>query len=163
MTQADRVLSTPPTNTPISQGYPEAVTSRRRFLSQAAGVAAGGAAMALAAIPPATAASAPTSPLDAIYGLIETHRAAHAAHLVVCDGQDRLEQMGGPSSDVAEGPCNADMDAIHELIQTAPTTLAGLVAWAAYLNEVEAWMIQEAGAPLVATLNTALGNLAVSS
>jgi hypothetical protein len=35
MTQADRVLSTPPTNTPVD-------TTRRRFLSQAAGVAVGG-------------------------------------------------------------------------------------------------------------------------
>lgn len=71
--------------------------------------------------------------------------------------------MGGPSSDVAEDPCNADMNAIHELIQTAPTTLAGLVAWATYLNEVEAWMLEDQGAPLVATLATTLRNLAVSS
>jgi hypothetical protein len=39
MIQANSVLSTPPTNTPID-------TTRRRFLSQAAGVAAGGAAVA---------------------------------------------------------------------------------------------------------------------
>ena len=44
MTQADRVLSTPPTNTP---------TSRRRFLSTAATLAAGSAALGLA-IPPAS-------------------------------------------------------------------------------------------------------------
>jgi hypothetical protein len=36
MTQADCVLSTPPLNVPTD-------TTRRRFLSQAAGVAAGGA------------------------------------------------------------------------------------------------------------------------
>jgi hypothetical protein len=53
------------------------------------------------------------------------------------------------------------MDAIHELIQTAPTTLAGLVAWATYLNEIEAWMIQEEGQALVATIADALRNLAV--
>jgi hypothetical protein len=39
------------------------VQSRRRFLSQAAGVAAGGAVLALAAIPPARAAAAPASAL----------------------------------------------------------------------------------------------------
>jgi hypothetical protein len=156
MTQADRVHSTPPTNTPVD-------TTRRRFLSQAAGVAAGSTALALATSSPASAAVTPASPRDAVYGLIEAHRAAHAAHILACDEQDRLEQMGGPSSDVAEGPCNADMDAIHELIQTAPTTLAGLVAWAKYLNEVEAWMIEEQGAPLVATLNSTLRNVAVSS
>jgi hypothetical protein len=49
MTQADSVHSTPPTNTPISQSHPvDAATSRRRFLSQAAGVAAGGTVLALA-------------------------------------------------------------------------------------------------------------------
>src|ERR1700688_3558218 len=42
MTQADRVYSTPPTNTPISQINPVDAPSRRRFLSHAAGVAAGG-------------------------------------------------------------------------------------------------------------------------
>jgi len=38
--------------------------TRRRFLSQAAGVAAGGAVLTLATIPPASAATAPASPLD---------------------------------------------------------------------------------------------------
>jgi hypothetical protein len=54
MTQADRVHSTPPTNTPISQVD---ATSRRRFLSSAAGVATGGAALALATSQPIAAAS----------------------------------------------------------------------------------------------------------
>jgi hypothetical protein len=52
MDQADRVHSTPRLNTPISQSHPLDATSRRRFLSNAAGIAAGGAALALA-IPPA--------------------------------------------------------------------------------------------------------------
>ena len=39
--------------------------TRRHFLSQAAGVAAGGAVLALATIPPASAAAAPASALDA--------------------------------------------------------------------------------------------------
>src|SRR5450759_4733104 len=52
MTQADSVHSTPPTNTSAT---------RRRFLSQAAGMAAGGTALALATIPPASAASAPAA------------------------------------------------------------------------------------------------------
>jgi hypothetical protein len=53
MTQAERVHSTPPTNTP----------TRRRFLSTTATLAAGSAA--LAAIPPALAAAAPAGSLDA--------------------------------------------------------------------------------------------------
>jgi hypothetical protein len=62
MTQADSVHSTPPTNTPIEP-------TRRRFLSQTAGVAAGGAALALATIPPASATAAPASALDTVFGL----------------------------------------------------------------------------------------------
>jgi hypothetical protein len=54
MTQADRVLSTPPTNTPID-------TKRRRFLS----VAAGGAVAA--AIPTVAAATEP----DPVFAAIE--------------------------------------------------------------------------------------------
>jgi hypothetical protein len=77
MTRADSVLNTPPTNTPVDQ-------TRRRFLSQAAG----GGVLALAAFPPPAAVAAPVDP---VYGLIETHRAAHAAHILACDEQDRLD------------------------------------------------------------------------
>jgi len=69
MTQAERVLSTPPTNTPID-------TTRRGFLGgTAAAVAAGNAVnvAALATIRPAVAASAP------ILAAIEAHKAAFAA------------------------------------------------------------------------------------
>jgi hypothetical protein len=51
MDQADSVHSTPPTDTPISQAD---ATSRRRFLSNAAGIAAGGTVLALATIAPGT-------------------------------------------------------------------------------------------------------------
>jgi hypothetical protein len=52
--------------------------------------------------------------------------------------------------------------------ETAPTTLAGLRAWASYLGELMNvedwdWMFDEAGPTLVATLVEALGNLAVAS
>jgi hypothetical protein len=63
MTQADSVLSTPPINTP---------TTRRRFLSASAGLAAGGAAAVLA-ISPAGAAH------DPIFALIEKHKALDEA------------------------------------------------------------------------------------
>jgi len=82
MTQADRVHSTPPTNTPISQSNPVDATSRRRFLTSAAGVAAGGTVFALAAIPPASAAVAPAGLPDPIFSLIEAHQTARAAYLV---------------------------------------------------------------------------------
>jgi hypothetical protein len=60
MTQADRVLSTPPTNT--SATIPQ--SSRRGFLVQAAGVAAGGAALG-AGLPLPEVAAAPASTPDA--------------------------------------------------------------------------------------------------
>jgi hypothetical protein len=53
--------------------------TRRRFLSQTAGVAAGGAVLALATIPPALAAAAPAGAPDPVFGLIETHRRATQA------------------------------------------------------------------------------------
>jgi hypothetical protein len=57
MTQADRVHSTPPTNTPADP-------TRRHFLSRSAGVAAGGAVLALVTIPLAPASAAPAAALD---------------------------------------------------------------------------------------------------
>jgi hypothetical protein len=43
--------------------------TRRGFLSQAAGVAAGGTVLALATIPPALAAAPPGGPADPVFGL----------------------------------------------------------------------------------------------
>jgi hypothetical protein len=67
MTQADSVLSTPPTNT-------SARHSRRSIL----GAIAVGSAVA-AAIPTAALAAAPA--VDPIFNLIDAHRKAEAAHL----------------------------------------------------------------------------------
>jgi hypothetical protein len=76
MIHAESVHSTPPTNTPISQRHPVDAPSRRRFLHQAAGVAAGGTVLAMATIPPMSAGAAPASTLDPMYGLSVT-RARH--------------------------------------------------------------------------------------
>jgi hypothetical protein len=81
MAQATRVLSTPPLNTPISQVD---ATSRRRFLSQAAGVAAGGAVLALATVSPQPAVAAPTGALDPA-------SASPALHDAVCALDDAGE------------------------------------------------------------------------
>jgi hypothetical protein len=80
MTQADRVLSTPPTNT----SAPTPQSSRRGFLVQAAGVAAGGAALG-AGLPLPAPLVAPSSAAEAdpIFAAIDAHRSAVAAH-----GQD---------------------------------------------------------------------------
>jgi hypothetical protein len=50
---------------------------------------------------------------------------------------------------LSEAPCEAALDAFIELIETAPTTLAGLQAWASYLGEI---VFDEAGPTLVVTL-----------
>jgi hypothetical protein len=144
-----------------------AVSTRRRFLSQGAAVAAGGAVLALATIPPASAAAAPAGLLDPVFGLIEAHRTAMAAYDVALAEHTRLDRLGDPTAHlISEAPCGAQLDAFSELIETAPTTLAGLQAWASYLGKimnVEDWMFDEAGSTLVATLVEALGNLAVTS
>lgn len=148
--------------------FPPVDSTRRRFLSQSAGVAAGAAILATAAIPSTPAAAAPAGQLDPVFGLIEAHRTARTAHLVASAEQTRLDRIGDPASDDwAQAECEADMAALGDLIQTAATTFAGLQAWAAYLDEissVEGWMFEEVEAPaLVTTLAEALGNLAVSS
>jgi hypothetical protein len=77
----------------------------------------------------------------------------------------RQSRLRGDDGDT-EAECRADMGAFDVLIETAPTTLAGLVAWAAYLDEVrtvEARMFEEQGPAMVVTLVEALGNLAVTS
>jgi hypothetical protein len=62
--------------------------SRRRFLSQAAGAAAGGTALALATIPPAPAAAAPATPPDAA----NASPALRAAAQVLGEAHERLKE-----------------------------------------------------------------------
>jgi hypothetical protein len=64
------------------------VQSRRRFLSQAAGVAAGGTVLALATIPPVSAVAAPASPLDAA----NASPALRAAVIALGEAHDRLKE-----------------------------------------------------------------------
>jgi hypothetical protein len=91
MPKADSVHSTPPTNSPISQVD---ATSRRRFLSQAAGVAAGGTVLALAAIPPVSAVAAPASPLDAA----NASPALRAATIALDEAHGRLKEANAAAS-----------------------------------------------------------------
>ncbi|MDX6456303.1 MAG: hypothetical protein QOD48_2410, partial [Gaiellaceae bacterium] len=68
MTQADSVLSTPPTNTPID-------TTRRRFLAVSAGASvASVGTLAMAAMPAATLTAPPAA--DPIYAAIDRHEKA---------------------------------------------------------------------------------------
>jgi hypothetical protein len=83
---SDRVPGTPPTNTTISQS-PDA-TSRRRFLTKAAGIAAGGTVLTLAPIPPTPALAAPASLLDGV----KASPALRAAGRALRDAHERLKK-----------------------------------------------------------------------
>jgi hypothetical protein len=72
--------------------------TRRRFLSQAAGVATGGAVLALATIPPASAAAAPMAVLascdpDPIFALVEDYRTAAKTVAAAAAEVSRREEM----------------------------------------------------------------------
>jgi hypothetical protein len=73
MTQADSVLSTPPTNTSVPH------SSRRDFLAQAAAVAAADGALGISLRLPVLAEASERAP-DAAFDLNEAHRWTHAAH-----------------------------------------------------------------------------------
>jgi hypothetical protein len=113
MTQADRMLSMPPTNTPISQNNPADATSRRRFLTNAAGAAAGSAVLALGTLQPVAAMTAPVvaaapAPEDpAIVGLGERIEPLLVAYRSA--GADRLEARAR-----AEATCPAVPDELTE-------------------------------------------------
>jgi hypothetical protein len=135
MQEADSVHSTPPTNSPISQG----ATSRRRFLSQAAGVAAGGTVLALATIPPASAVAAPASPLDPVFALIAAHKkivgTVHAIELEI-NRTVEIDEIIALEEGAFSEQNSVEMDLFIELTEAVPTTLAGVVALVAYLDQI---------------------------
>ena len=137
MTQADRVHSTPPTNTSALPVDP----TRRRFLSLTIGAVT-------ATIAPPASATAPAN--DPVFDLIEMHRRTHAAHVESLALQSRLERKHGIGSCgwVSEKPCNEE-DAAFDALVTAPAiTVPGLIAWLDYLQELSSefeteWMMYE--------------------
>ena len=92
MAKATRVLSTPPTNTPID-------TTRRRFLTVAAVgsmIGAGSlaaAAMASSGVPQAVTVPRHSKP-DPAFALIADKRAADIAHGEAIDAQDEADERG---------------------------------------------------------------------
>ncbi|MEH2543217.1 MULTISPECIES: hypothetical protein [unclassified Bradyrhizobium] len=156
MLKADSVHSTPRLNSSLNNiaepTATEAVdTSRRRFLSQAAAVTAGSAALATALSAPGPAAGA-VQARDPIFAAIEAHKAALATWLACVDRQGDLEAQ------LPNGQCQSRItvwgeeivetddprwiegereiirttaaadDAAVELLNIAPTTIAGLCA-----------------------------------
>jgi hypothetical protein len=160
MAQADRVHSTPPTNTPID-------SKRRRFLAVAAGasVASVGTLAVAAAMPAATPYRAACA-VDPIYAAIDAHRRANAAHWAAIEASEGLTDWGG----ITEQPCHDENDAFEVLIGAPATTLAGLRAKLAYLRAIaegeEAWMLDEregAALLLIDSFTASLRNAGVLS
>jgi hypothetical protein len=160
MTQADSVHSTPPTNTSANQTR----SSRRGFLVQAAGVAAGGAALGMALPLPVSAGDSQRVP-DPILAAIERHRRAYQDWMDNM-GEDEIEDAvpsecrqsslvgalyGDPDWQVAgedprwlahiETACRtttAREDAAIALVSFDTLSLAGVVALLEYVASVEA-------------------------
>jgi hypothetical protein len=153
MTQADCVLSTPRPNTPVDP-------TRRRFLSTAASVAVGGTALALAS-PPARAAD------DPVFALIEAHKAAAAVFAAAATEKSRLEDTGDWDADGGtDATGDAELDALDDLIEAVPTTIAGVIASLVYVSGlVDGYgrIGDDLIALLLANLAGALEGLAVAS
>ena len=104
MTQADSVLSTPPTNTPVD-------TTRRRFITIAAGasIVSVGSLVAAAATPNATP-EVSSAPVDPIYAAIEAHREAYATMQAVFAEHRRAHEL----ADAQVGPADLDIPSMVE-------------------------------------------------
>jgi hypothetical protein len=148
MIQADSVLSTPPTITSAINPSSSAETSRRGFLVQAAGVAAGGAALGAGLPLPALTQGA----LDPILAAIETHKAVYRSLADAVHTHSDLEQLlprdkrqssidaweenivatDDPrwinSEPALHAAYDTETDAAIELITVLPTTAAELLA-----------------------------------
>jgi hypothetical protein len=152
MTQADSVLSTPPTNTSAIDHpmmFPPVDPTRRRFLAVAAVASAIGAgSLAAAAAMDPSVPAAVTVPRhsrpDPAFALIADKRAADIAHCEAIDAQDEAEGRYGIRSNEAseaDDRCGAAGDAVNaidwKLATTAPMTLAGVAAVLRFANEHE--------------------------
>jgi hypothetical protein len=140
MAKADSVLSTPPTNTSAIDHpmmFPPRDPTRRRFLTVAAVASVAGAGTLAAA-----AARAPDVPqavtANPMFGMIEAHRRASAAHGIALVEQARLEQIGDLAAawSIDEQPCHDEFNAFDALLSAEATTVPGIVAQLAYLQDI---------------------------
>ena len=134
MAKANRVHSTPPTNTSATNSPGPVDPTRRRLLT----VAAGGAVAA--AIPTAALTAAPAP--DPIYAAIERHKRAAIEYDAAADIRGRFHDMDmnpeqerqcsllDEARDAAWEPCE---QAAIDLINMAPTTLTGIEAAIRYI------------------------------
>jgi hypothetical protein len=131
MTQADSVHSTPPTNTPAD-------TTRRRFITIAAGasiVSVG--SLAAVAVPNATPEVSP-APVDPIFAAIERHKALTIPFDAAWTARGRYKDFGTLTNeeqlhihdlnDAVDAAGLPMEQAACDLFNTVPTTPAGIVA-----------------------------------
>jgi hypothetical protein len=133
-------------------------------------MAAGGTILALAAIPPAAAASAPAGQAagpDPVFALIVAHKAAAAVFAAAATEMSRLESIGDWDADGGTGATgDAELDALDDLIEAVPTTIAGVIASLVYVGGLvdgHGRIGDDLIAPLLANLAEALEGLAVTS
>jgi hypothetical protein len=149
MIQADSVLSTPPTNTSAIDHpmmFPPRDPTRRRFLAVAAVASAvGSGTLAAAAMVPNDVPQAVTMPIgpDPIHDVIEAHRKAAREHHEAIDIHCAFEECGMQGEKLEEYKrLTAATDAAYDrmevvsldLINTKPTTLAGILALCKYME-----------------------------
>jgi hypothetical protein len=176
MAKADSVLSTPPTNTSALDHpmmFPPRDPTRRRFLAVAAVASAVGAGTLAAAtamdpsIPAAVTTPRPSSP-DPVFGLIEAHRKAHAAHVASLELQNRFERRYGigQGSWISTQPCHDEDDAFEAFVAAPATTIQGLLAKMAYFEELASkfeteWMVYDRVAcpALIESFTASLANI----
>jgi hypothetical protein len=148
MTQADRVFSTPPTNTSATNPVDP---TRRGFITLAAGasiISVG--SLAVAAMPPKTGSSeepvlkldSPACAVDPAFMRIAEKLAADIAHCETIDAQDKAECGDDPdATDEAWQRCCDACGVVNEadwrLATTPPTTLAGVAAVLRFANAIE--------------------------
>src|ERR1700682_3479220 len=147
MAKADSVHSTPPTNTSAIDHpmmFPPRDPTRRRFLAVTAVasiVSAGSLAAATQA--PNDVPHAVTMPIgpDPIYAVIEQHRKAARQHTEAIDLEAAFEEAHGIKGEeyerlyaVTMAAYYAMADAGRTLVNTRPTTLAGILALCRYIE-----------------------------
>jgi hypothetical protein len=128
-------------------------TTRRRFLAVAAvgsvvGVGSDKAAMLVPNVPQAVTVPHVSPALhDPVFGLIEAHRKAEATHLAAIKELDQLDKTPGFKDwGITEQPCHDEFNAFDALLAAAATTLPGILAKLAYLQDIaerEAWMFND--------------------
>jgi len=143
----------------VDQTPPVDPTRRRFLITAAIGSVVGAGSLAAAAMAPNDVPQAVTVPLalgkpvstsapDPMFGMIEAHRKADRDHEAALDEQERLELIGDDAAAdlAAEASCHAAFKAFDALLSAAATTVPGILAQLAYLQEIakrEAWMFND--------------------